>query len=78
MKSTGMVRNVDDLGRVVLPKELRKNLDINVKDPLEIFVDGDSVILKKLYKACCAKCTGRVGENDKHCKYCGNKLKEEN
>jgi len=52
MKSTGIVRKVDELGRIVLPIELRKNLDINIKDPLEIYVDGNSVILKKYLPAC--------------------------
>ena len=47
MKSTGVVRKVDELGRVVLPIELRRNLDINEKDDLEIFVDEDRIILKK-------------------------------
>lgn len=52
MKSTGIVRKVDELGRIVLPMELRKNLDINIKDSLEIYVDGNSVILKKYFPAC--------------------------
>ncbi|MCT4507918.1 MAG: AbrB/MazE/SpoVT family DNA-binding domain-containing protein [Tepidibacter sp.] len=52
MKATGIVRKVDDLGRVVLPIELRRNLNINVKDSLEIYVDGDMVILKKYEPAC--------------------------
>lgn len=47
MKSTGIVRRVDELGRVVLPIELRRNLNINEKDALEIFVDDEKVILKK-------------------------------
>lgn len=47
MKSTGIVRKVDELGRVVLPIELRRNLDINEKDALEIFVDDEKIILKK-------------------------------
>jgi len=47
MKSTGMVRKVDELGRVVLPKELRSILNIDAQDPLEIYVDNDEVILKK-------------------------------
>jgi AbrB family transcriptional regulator, transcriptional pleiotropic regulator of transition state genes len=47
MKSTGMVRKVDELGRVVIPIELRRNLGIAEKDPLEIFIDGDQIILKK-------------------------------
>lgn len=52
MKSTGIVRKVDELGRVVLPMELRKNLGIDVRDSLEIYVDGHSVILKKYLPAC--------------------------
>ena len=52
MKSTGIVRRVDDLGRVVLPIELRRTLDISEKDALEIYVDGDTVILKKYEPAC--------------------------
>ncbi len=52
MKSTGIVRKVDELGRVVLPIELRRTLDINEKDAIEIFVDGDKVILKKYQSAC--------------------------
>lgn len=47
MKSTGIVRRVDELGRVVIPIELRRTLDIEEKDALEIFVDGESIILKK-------------------------------
>ena len=52
MKSTGIVRKVDELGRIVLPSELRKVLNINIKDPLEIYVSGDSIILKKYIPAC--------------------------
>lgn len=47
MKSTGIVRKVDELGRIVLPVELRRSLNINEKDPLEIFVENDKVILTK-------------------------------
>ena len=46
MKATGIVRKVDELGRIVLPMELRKTLKIDIKDPLEIFVNGDQIILK--------------------------------
>lgn len=52
MKSTGIVRKVDELGRVVLPIELRRTLDINEKDSLEIFVDGNQIILQKYEPAC--------------------------
>lgn len=52
MKSTGIVRKVDELGRVVIPIELRRNLDILEKDALEIYVDSDKIILKKYMPAC--------------------------
>lgn len=52
MKSTGIVRKVDELGRVVIPIELRRTLGINIKDPLEIYVDGDQIIFKKYEPAC--------------------------
>ncbi len=52
MKSTGIVRKVDELGRIVLPIELRRTLDIQVKDALEIYVDGAQIILKKYEPAC--------------------------
>jgi len=55
MKSTGIVRNVDRLGRVVIPKELCRTLNINANDPMEIYVDGDKIILKK-YAPCCIFC----------------------
>lgn len=47
MKSTGIVRKLDELGRITLPIELRRNFDVNERDPLEIFVDDDKIILKK-------------------------------
>lgn len=59
MKSTGIVRRVDDLGRVVIPKELRRNLDIKEGDPLEIYVENDRIILRKYEPAC-------------ECIFCGN------
>jgi transcriptional pleiotropic regulator of transition state genes len=52
MKSTGIVRKVDELGRVVIPKELRTTLGIGEKDPLEIYVDGEKIMLKKYEPAC--------------------------
>lgn len=47
MKATGLVRCVDELGRVVLPIELRRNLDINARDSVEIFVDDNNIIIRK-------------------------------
>ena len=55
MKSTGIVRKVDELGRIVLPIELRRTLDIAEKDALEIYVEGESIILRK-YQAACVFC----------------------
>ena len=52
MKSTGIVRRVDELGRIVLPIELRRTLNIAEKDSLEIYVDGSSIMLKKYQPAC--------------------------
>lgn len=55
MKSVGIVRKVDELGRIVLPIELRRTLEIAEKDALEIFVEGSSVVLKK-YRPTCIFC----------------------
>ena len=52
MKSTGIVRRLDDLGRIVLPSELRKLLNLKVSDSVEIYVSGESIILKKYLPAC--------------------------
>ena len=52
MKSTGIVRNVDDLGRLVLPVELRRTMGIAERDPLEIYTDGDNIVLRKYQSAC--------------------------
>lgn len=64
MKATGIVRKVDELGRVVIPKELRDTLGIGVKSPLEIFVDNENIILKRYspYNAC--QITGEVSEKN--------------
>jgi len=75
MKSTGIIRKVDELGRIVIPIELRKNLDINIKDPLEIYVDGNSIILKKFCLVTCNNCKNRIDDQDKFCKNCGCNLK---
>lgn len=63
MKSTGIVRKIDELGRVVLPMELRKTLNLNVKDALEIYVEGDKILLKK-YLPCCIFCGSDKGITD--------------
>ncbi len=55
LRSTGIVRKVDELGRIVLPIELRKNMDLSPRDAVEIFVEEDKIILKK-YMPCCIFC----------------------
>ena len=62
MKATGIVRRVDELGRIVLPIELRRTLDITERDALEIYVEGSSVILKK-YRPSCIFCDGVKDES---------------
>ncbi|MBQ7387565.1 MAG: AbrB/MazE/SpoVT family DNA-binding domain-containing protein [Clostridia bacterium] len=57
MKSTGIVRNIDELGRIVVPKEIRRKLGIANTDPVEIYVDGDKIILTK-YLPVCHFCSG--------------------
>ncbi len=52
MKATGIVRDVDNLGRIVLPIELRRTLGIDVKDSVEIFTENDTIILKKFQHSC--------------------------
>ena len=52
MKSTGMVRKIDELGRIVIPIEIRNTLGIESRDSLEIFVEGDKIVLAKYQPAC--------------------------
>ena len=59
LKSTGLVRGLDELGRLVIPSELRKTMDFNPRQPLEIFTDGDKIVIKK-YEVGCKVC-GRIG-----------------
>ena len=57
MQNTGIVRRVDDLGRIVIPMELRRTLGIRVKDPISIYVEGERIILEK-YRESCVICGG--------------------
>ncbi len=52
MKATGITRQIDGLGRIVLPKELRKSFEINTNDALEIYTEDDKIILRKLQRTC--------------------------
>lgn len=76
MKSTGVVRKVDELGRIVIPVELRRTLNIDIKDALEIYVDGDQVILKKYEPACIFCGDARDVANYKNKNICANCLSE--
>lgn len=64
MKSTGIVRKVDELGRIVIPIELRRTLGINEKDALEIYVDDDRIILKKYKANMTCHVTGEVSDDN--------------
>lgn len=77
MKSTGIVRKVDELGRIVLPIELRRTLGIDVRDALEIYVDGAQIVLKK-YEPACIFCGNAkdiiVYKNKNVCRACAQEL----
>lgn len=78
MKATGIVRKLDQLGRIVIPKELRNTFDLEEGDPIEIFVDGNDIILRKYQPACifCNDATDILQyENKNICKNCLGKLK---
>ena len=80
MKSTGVVRKVDELGRIVLPIEIRKILDIKQKDAIEIFTDDDKIILQKYQPACtfCQSSDNIVYFQGKRvCAACLAKIKEQ-
>lgn len=79
MKSTGIIRKVDDLGRIVLPIELRRTLDIAERDELEIYMENDQIILCKYEPAClfCGSDRKLVSHNGKNvCRNCIRKLVE--
>lgn len=77
IKSTGIIRRVDELGRVVLPIELRNKFGIVEKDPIEIFVDGSAIVLKKYEPNCifCGSTKKLVPYNDRLvCNKCIDKI----
>ena len=79
MKATGIVRPVDPLGRVVIPVELRRTLNIKTDDSLEVFVDGDFIVLKK-YEPACIFCGNAKDVENIHgknvCRNCLDELKK--
>ena len=79
MKSTGIVRKVDELGRIVLPIELRRTMDIAEKDAIEIYVDGASIILRKYEPTCifCGDAKNIINDRGKNiCPSCLKELKK--
>lgn len=80
MKSTGIVRKVDELGRIVIPIELRRTLDVAEKDAMEIYVNEDMIILKK-YESSCVFCGDKKGvtqyKGKNICKKCLDELKRQ-
>ena len=81
MKATGMIRRVDELGRVVIPIEMRNKFGITEKDPMEIYVEGSSIILKK-YEPNCIFCNSSKNlieyESKQICTKCANKIANKN
>lgn len=81
MKSTGIVRKLDELGRVVLPVELRRMLEIEERDPLEISLEGDCIILRK-FKPSCIFCSAEETvleyRNKRVCSQCLQRLADAN
>ena len=77
MKSTGIVRKMDELGRVVIPIEIRNQFNIAEKDPVEIYVDGSSIVIKKYEPNCifCGNTENLINYNDKLiCEECSKKI----
>lgn len=77
MKSTGIIRKVDELGRIVLPIELRRTLDIEVRDEMEIFIDDGKIVLQKFEPTCtfCGSSRGLLTFRGKNiCHECAEKI----
>ena len=77
MKSTGIIRRMDELGRVVIPIEIRNQFNIVEKDPIEIYVDGSSIVLKKFEPKCifCGNTKNLLEYHNKLiCKDCSKKI----
>ena len=80
MKSTGIVRKIDELGRIVLPMEIRKVLDIQQRDSLEMFIDEEKIVLQKYQPSCifCTQTENIVYFNGKRvCSACIEKMKNQ-
>ncbi len=80
MKALGIIRPVDELGRIVLPVETRKMMDLNPKDGVEVFIEDDKIILKKYRPSCifCGEADGVIDfKGKKICRGCIEALKSE-
>jgi transcriptional pleiotropic regulator of transition state genes len=80
MKSTGIIRNIDELGRIVIPKEIRKKFGLSSTDPVEIFIEGDKIVLTRYQASCsfCDSCENIVEfKGKKICKACLYELKKD-
>ena len=79
MKNTGMIKTIDELGRIVLPKEIRTHLGLEYKTPIEVFVEDESIILRKIQKKCvfCGRAENLTEYREKAiCENCLNDLTE--
>lgn len=79
MKATGIVRKLDVLGRIVIPMELRKTFDLQINDPIEIFIDGSDIVLRKYQPSCifCGEASGVISVYGKNvCKSCLEEIKK--
>lgn len=75
-KATGIVRRVDDLGRIVIPKEVRRNMNIEVGTPLEFFTENDSVVISKYSPGCseCGRADVELHGRSQICRACASKI----
>lgn len=76
MKNTGIIRKVDELGRIVVPKELRNKLKIEEGTSIEIFTKGNEIILKKYNSLYCKSCGNTIEDSDNYCRYCGKEIQK--
>lgn len=76
MKSTGIVRNIDELGRIVIPMEIRKSMGISSSDPIEIYVENENIILRKHRDYCCVCGRGETVKEFNDKKFCQTCLDE--
>lgn len=71
MKETGIIRKLDELGRIVIPKEIREKYSLEPGIPIEIFTKGKQIILEKANTTICQKCGQLIDSEDKFCRNCG-------